>query len=170
MKIKDTLTMENESPQVEKTSVSTPGLSTAPTPPGETPPTPPSETAPAVSLPRRRVGRPTGSATKRKGATQPSTAKVAVKAENIKAAHMIIALATGCPELTIGDTEAKMLEGAVNDFIAAYPELAIVSPKIAATITLLTTAVIVYAPRVMKIRARVTRKNAGQTPHVAAAN
>ena len=113
-----------------------------------------SEPAVSVEPPKRRAGRPRKSSTD----TKSTNTKVSVKADNIQAAHMIVALTTGCPELAIDNNEAKMLETAVNDFIAAYPELAIISPKIAATITLLTTAVIVYVPRVLKIRARVMQK------------
>ncbi len=103
--------------------------------------------------PKRKPGRPIGYKAKPKATKAPS-----VKAANIRAAHVVVAMATGCPELAIDDSEAALLETAINDFIAAYPELAEISPKVAATFTLLTTAVIVYAPRLLKISARASKR------------
>lgn len=133
---------------------------------------------PTIEAPtvRRGRGRPKGSGgaapvspsaagaavTKGKPGRPKKNARVSVDAsalaKQIQGLHAIAALGTGIPEFNLQDSEAEMLGQAVSAVCEEY-DLSL-SGKTGAALQLLAAAAMVYAPRVMMIKARVALANA----------
>lgn len=140
--------------------------------------TPSEVETPTIEAPtvRRGRGRPKGSggaapvspsaagaaATKAKPGRPKKNARVSVDAsalaKQIQGLHAIAALGTGIPEFNLQDSEAEMLGQAVSAVCEEY-DLSL-SGKTGAALQLLAAAAMVYAPRVMMIKARVALANA----------
>lgn len=158
---------EKETPVVATAPVEIPAVET------------PSEVeTPTIEAPtvRRGRGRPKGSggaapvspsaagaaATKAKPGRPKKNARVSVDAsalaKQIQGLHAIAALGTGIPEFNLRDDEAEILGQAVSAVCEEY-DLSL-SGKTGAALQLLAAAAMVYAPRVMMIKARVALANA----------
>src|SRR5574337_178250 len=124
--------------------------------------------------PKRRRGRPPGSTNKLKpeaisvdGATKPKRGRprkdagprdVNSLARQIFGLHTLAAMATGIPEATIGEQESVMLATAL-DSVADQYGLSL-DGKTGAAIQLIATAAMIYAPRVVAVRARIAAQSA----------
>lgn len=101
-------------------------------------------------------------ATKGKPGRPKKNARVSVDAsalaKQIQGLHAIAALGTGIPEFNLRDDEAEMLGQAVSAVCEEY-DLSL-SGKTGAALQLLAAAAMVYAPRVMMVKARVALANA----------
>jgi len=72
--------------------------------------------------------------------------------------HQIAAMATGIPELQVGEKEAELLASALANVSAEYGLS--LSGKTGATLQLLGVAAMVYLPRLSALKARVAAKKA----------
>ena len=136
-----------------------------------------SEAAPEVDAipdaPKRRRGRPPGSINKpkpesvaseapkpRRGRPPKNNAQRDVNglARQIFGLHTLAAMATGIPEAAISEQESAMLATAL-DSVADQYGLSL-DGKTGAALQLFATAAMIYAPRVLSVRARVAAQSA----------
>ncbi len=138
---------EEQTPEVVVPVVSEPEQSNAGVP----------ENSNAIPEAPKKRGRPKGSHNTPKGdapkKTQARQAQDTVAlGKQLVGLHHLAALATGLPELVIGETEGQMLAGGIQAVCDEYGLS--LSGKTGAAIQLIGAAGVVYMPRLLAIRAR----------------